>query len=180
MKKKGLFLFSILIVYSCSSGWAQTSLDFPEKPLRLIAESARDPCSICARQTREIAFQLFEQQFPAGRIFTTTGSCQLVRTALSEENELVLSCDVPEKDPLPLLTFRFHTVANHLVGISPADFTEESTASEFRSAPFGTVFEGIIEPILFRYGDGTTFNYSASRGGLQVHCRLLTLKRKSP
>jgi len=178
--KKVLFLISILIICFSSIGWAQSPLDLPEEPLRLIALSATDPCSICARQTREIAFQLFEQQFHAGRMFTTTGSCRLVRTALSEDNEVGLSCDSPRKESLPVLTFRFHTGANHLVGISPADFTEESIASEFLSAPPGTVFEGIIETILFRYGDGTTYNYSASRGVIQVHCRLLTLKRQSP
>jgi hypothetical protein len=180
MKKKVLFLISILIIYPCSSGWAQTPLDFPEKPLRLIAESAKDSCSICGRQTREKAFQLFEEQFPAGRILATTGSCRLVRTALSEENELVLSCDFPGKESLPLLTLRFHTSANHLVGISPADFTEEGIASEYLSSAPGTVFEGIIKTIAFRYGDGTTYNYSASREVIQVHCRLLTLKRQSP
>jgi len=180
MKRKVLLLISIVIIYSCSSGWAQTPLEFPETPLRLIAESAKDSCSICARQTREKTFQLFEEQFPAGRIFTTTGSCRLVRTALSEENELVLSCDFPGKESLPLLTLRFHTSASHLVGISPADFTEEGIASEYLSAGPGTVFEGVITTIAFRYGDGTTYNYFAGRGVIQVHCRLLTLKRQSP
>lgn len=180
MKKKVFSLISTLIIYSCSSSWAQTPLDFPETPLRLIAESAKDSCSICARQTREKAFQLFEEQFHAGKILTTTGSCRLVRTALSEENELVLSCDVPGKEFLPLLTLRFHTSDNHLVGISPADFTEEGIASEYRSAAAGTVFEGIIKTIAFRYGDGTTYSYFASRRVIQVHCRLLSLKRQSP
>jgi hypothetical protein len=180
MKKKVLFLISVLMLYPCSSGWAQTPLDFPEKPLRLIAESAKDSCSVCARQTREKAFQLFEEQFPPGRMLTTTGSCRLVRTALSEENELVLSCDSPGKASLPLLTLRFHTSANHLVGISPADFTEEGIASEYHSAIPGTVFEGIINTVTFLYGDGTTYSYFASRGVIQVHCRLLTLKRQSP
>jgi hypothetical protein len=180
MKEKVLFLISILIIYSCSSGWAQTPLDYPETPLRLIAESAKDSCSICARQTREIAFQLFEEQFPAGRSFTTTGSCRLERTAWSEENELLLSCDFPGKESLPLLTVRFHTSANHLVGISPADFTEEGIAGEYLSAGPGTVFEGTIKTVAFRYGQGTAYNYFASRGVIQVHCRLLTLKRQSP
>ena len=113
-------------------------------------------------------------------MLTTTGSCRLVRTALSEENELDLSCDSPGKASLPLLTFRFHTPASHLVGISPADFTEEGIASEYRSAVPGTVFEGIIHTVAFLYGDGTTYNYFAGRGVIQVHCRLLTLKRQSP
>ena len=180
MKKKVLFLISILIVCSRSSGWAQTPLEFPEKPLQLIADAAKDSCSICARQTREKAFQMFEEQFPAERILTTTGSCRLLRTALSKENELVLSCDFPAKESLPLLALRFHTSANHLVGISPADFTEEGIVSEYRSAPPGTVFEGIIKTIAFRYGDGTTYSHSSSRGVIQVHCRLLTLKSQSP
>ena len=165
MKKNVLFLISILMIFPCSSGWAQTPLDFPEKPLRLIAESAKDSCPICARQTREKAFQLFEEQFPPGRMLTTTGSCRLVRTASSEENELVLSCDSPGKESLPLLTFRFHTSTNHLVGISPADFTEEGIASEYLSAVPGTVFEGTVSTIAFPYGDGTTYNYFAQQRG---------------
>ena len=180
MKKKVLLLLSLLMICSGSLGWAQTPLDFPEKPLRLLAESAKDTCPICARQTREKAFLLIEEQFFAGRILTTSSSCRLVRTASSDENELVLSCDVAGKESLPLLTFRFHTSANHLVGISPADYTEETVAKEYLSAAPGTVFEGTIETILFRYGDGTTFNYSASRGVVQVHCRLLTLQKQSP
>ncbi|MFB3884471.1 MAG: hypothetical protein ACE144_04535 [Thermodesulfobacteriota bacterium] len=180
MKKKVLLLTSILIIYSFSSGWAQTPLDFPEKALRLIAESAKDSCTICARQTLEKAFRLFDEQFPPERIFTTTGSCRFVRTALSEENELALSCDFPGKESLPLLTLRFHTPSNHLVGISAADFTEESIASDYLSAPPGTVFEGMIKTIVFLYGDGATYSYSASRGVIQVHCRLLTVKKKSP
>jgi len=178
--KRVLFLISIVIICFCSTGGAQSPLDQPEEPLRLIALSATDPCSICARQTREIAFQLFEEQFHAGKMFTTAGSCRLVRTVLGEDNELELSCDSPRKESLPLLTFRFHTAANHLVGISPADFTEDSIAGEFLSAPPGTVFQGIIETILFRYGEGSTFHYSARRGVIQVHCRLITLTRQSP
>ena len=46
MKEKVLFLISILMISPCSSGWAQTPLEFPEKPLRLIAESAKDSCSV--------------------------------------------------------------------------------------------------------------------------------------
>jgi hypothetical protein len=181
VQKKVLSLISILIIYPCFSGRAQTPFDFPEEALRLIAESAGDSCSICARQTREKAFQLLEEQFPAGRILTTTGSsCRLVRTALTEENELVLSCDFPGKESPPLLTFRFHTSANHLVGISPADFTEEGIASEYLSAIPGTVFGGTLKTIVFRYGDGTTYNYSVSRGVIQVHCCLITLKKQSP
>jgi hypothetical protein len=180
VKKKALLLLSVLMVYSGSLVWAQTPLEFPEKPLRLLAESVKDTCPICAKQTREKAFQLIEEQFFAGSMLATTGFCRLVRMASSDENELALSCDVPGKESLPLLTFRFHTSANHLVGVSPADYTEETVAKEFLSAAPGTVFEGTIETILFRYGDGTTFSYSASRGVVQVHCRLLTLQKQSP
>jgi len=128
---------------------------------------------------REKAFQLLEDQFPAGKVFTMTGSCRLARTALAAENELIVSCDLPIEQSLPLLTFRFHTRDDHLVGISPADFTEEDIVNEYRSAPPGTVFEGTVEPILFRYGDGPTFSYSASREVVQIHCRLRALKKRS-
>jgi hypothetical protein len=103
-----------------------------------------------------------------------------VRTASSEENELGLSCESPARESLALLTFHFHTAASHLEGISPADFTEDRIAGEYLSAPPGTVFQGIIETILFRYGEGSTFHYSERRGVIQVHCRLITLTRQSP
>jgi len=178
--KRVLFLSSILMIVFCFPGWAQSPIELPEGPLRLIALSLTDPCPICAREAREIAFQLLEQQFQAGKVFTTTGSCRLVRTTLSEDNELELSCHSPRKESLPLLTFYFHTAASHLDGISLADFTEDRIAGEFRSAPPGTVFDGTVETILFRYGEGSTYHYSARRGVIQVHCRLLTLKRRSP
>jgi hypothetical protein len=179
VKARVAFLISLLIGYSCCPAWAQISLDFPEEPLRLIAESAMEPCSICARQMREKAIELLEDQFPAGKLFTTTGFCRLARTALAEENELIVSCDFAVAESLPLLTFRFHTQDAHLVGISPADFTEAEIVSEYRLAPPGTVFEGTLEPILFRYGDGPTFSYSASREVVQIHCRLRALKKRS-
>jgi hypothetical protein len=178
--KRVVIPISMLIICFCSPGWAQSPLELPEEPLRLIELSATDDCPICAQQTRQVAFQMFEQRFHAGKMFTTTDSCRFVRTPSSEENELGLSCDSPRKESLPLLTFRFHTAATHLVGISPGDFTEDSIASEFLSAPPGAVFEGILETILFRYGDGTTYNYSARRGVVQVHCRVITLTRQSP
>ncbi len=180
MNRKVLFVTLVLMTCFCSHGWAQSPLELPEEPLRLIALSATDPCPICAQQTREIAFQMFEQRFHAGSMLTTTDSCRLVRTTSSEDNELDLSCDSATKGSLAQLTFRFHTAANHLVGISPSDFTEDNIVSEFLSAPPGAVFEGILETILFRYGEGSTYNYSARRGGIQVHCRLLTLKKQSP
>jgi hypothetical protein len=177
---KVFLLVSMLVLYCSSGGLAQTPLDFPETPLRLIAESIGEPCAICARETREKAFQLIEERFAAGKTFTTTGSCLLARTDLSEENELMLSCDLPGRESLPLISFRFHTPANHLVGISTADFTDEAIVSAYRSASPGTVFEGALRTIAFRYGVGTSFSYNTSRKVIQVHCRLLSLKRQSP
>ena len=75
-----------------------------------------------------------------------------------------------------LLTFRAHTAENHLVGIAASDYTEARTADLLTSAPTETLFEGSLEIIAYRYGDGPTYNYFPSMSHLQVHCRILELK----
>ena len=171
-------LLPILLLFSCSYGQAQTPLSLPEPALQLLAESAAESCSICARQLREQAYDFLDQDFPLERILATTESCLLLRSPLGEENELVLSCDHAEKDSLPLLIFRFHTQASHLVGISPGDFTADEPAAEYLAAGPGTAFEGTLKIVAFRYGNRPSFNYSAGRGIIQVHCRILTLQHK--
>jgi hypothetical protein len=171
-------LLPILLLFSCPYGQAQTSLTLPEPALRLLAESAADSCSICARQLREQAYDLLDREFPLEKILVTTPSCLLLRSPRGEENELVLSCAHAEKDPLPVLIFRFHTPARHLVGISPGDFTAAEPAAEYLAAGPEAAFEGTLKIIAFRYGNRPTFNYSAGRGVIQIHCQVITLRRK--
>jgi len=171
-------LIPLLVLFSWSCGQAQTPLTLPEPALRLIAESAAESCSICARQLQDRAYDLLDRDFPLGRFLTTAESCLLLRSSSAEENELVLSCDPASKEPLPLLIFRFHTQARHLVGISAGDFTADGPAAEYFAARPGTAFEGTLKIIAFRYGERPSFSYSASRGAIQVHCQLITLRQK--
>ena len=171
-------LIPILFFFSYSYGQAQAPLTLPEPALRLIAESAAESCSICARQLQDRAYDLLDRDFPLGRFLTTAESCLLLRSSSAEENELVLSCDPASKEPLPFLIFRFHTQARHLVGISAGDFTPDGPAAEYFAARPGTAFEGTLKIIAFRYGDRPSFSYSASRGAIQVHCQLITLRQK--
>jgi hypothetical protein len=97
-----------------------------------------------------------------------------MRTDACGENELVLTCYLT---PFPLLTFRFHTAAKHLVGISTTDFTEKRLASEYGSAATGARFEGTLKIVTYRYGDGPSYNYYLVRNHIQVHCRILDIKQ---
>jgi len=177
MKGKLSFLVLVLILVFDISAQAQIPLNRPEPALRLIAESIGDSCSICARQSREKAFQLLDQEFPVGGVFATTDSCFLMRSPAAEENELVLTCRSAGKESLPLLIFRFHTPANHLVGISPEDFTLDEPVAEYSEAAPEMALRGTLRIVAFRYGDRPSFSYSANRGVIQVQCRLLTLRR---
>jgi hypothetical protein len=177
MMKNGLSLLLLLtIASSAMAGEAETpaALCLPQEAFRLLSESASDPCSICARETREKAFRLLQGAFKPGRILKSNHVCQFIRTNACGENELALTCYLT---PLPLLTFRFHTAANHLVGISTTDFTEKRLASEYCSAATGARFEGTLKIVTYKYGDGPSYNYYFAGNHIQVHCRILDIKQ---
>ena len=175
--KKGLSILLLLaIASSVIAGEAETpaALDLPEEAFQLLAESASDPCSICAEETRKKAFQVLDDAFKPGRILKSNHLCQFMRTDACGENELVLTCYLTSP---PLLTFRFHTAEKHLVGIRATDFTEKRFASEYCSVATGTHFEGALEIIAYRYGDGPSYNYYCAGNHIQVHCRILDIKQ---
>jgi hypothetical protein len=175
--KKGLsILLFLAIASSVIAGEAETpaALDLPEEAFQLLAESASDPCSICAEETREKAFQVLDDAFKPGRILKSNRLCQFMRTDACGENELVLTCCLTSS---PLLTFMFHTAEKHLVGICTTDFTEKRFASEYCSGATGTRFEGALEIIAYRYGDGPSYNYYCAGNHIQVHCRILDIKQ---
>ena len=176
--KKGLSLLLLLaIASSVIAGEAETPAAFglPEEAFQLLTESASDPCSICAKKTREKAFQVLNSAFKPGRILKSNHFCQFMRTDACGENELVLTCYLTAS---PLLTFRFHTPEKHLVGICQTDFTQRRFAREYCSAATGTRFEGALEIVAYRYGDGPSYNYYFARNHIQVHCRILGLGQK--
>jgi hypothetical protein len=175
--KNGLsLLLFLMIALSVMAGDAEApaALALPQEAFQLLAENASDPCSICARETREKAFRLLNSSFKPGKILKSNNLCQFIRTGACGENELALTC---YPTPLPLLTFRFHTAANHLVGISTTDFTEKRLANEYFSATTGARFEGTLRIVTYRYGDGPSYNYYLAGNHIQVHCTILDIKQ---
>ena len=153
--------------------------------LALLAESSVDPCSICSQQTRNKAFGMLNAELLPGRVVKTSAGCLFVGVVPSGESELAPSCypagaPVKKKEGegearLPRVTFRFHTAGDHLVGVAASDFTVEDLVADYRSAPAGTSFSGVLEIVEFKYGDGPTYNYYPTGNQLQIHCRFLGL-----
>lgn len=154
--------------------------------LTLLAESSVDPCPICSKETRSKAFRMLNAELLPGRVVKTSAACLLVSaTTSSSESELAPSCypagaPVKKKEGegearLPRVTFRFHTTGRHLVGVAASDFTVEDLVADYRSAPAGTSFSGVLEIVEFKYGDGPTYNYYPTGNQLQIHCRFLSL-----
>ena len=175
--KWGLSVLTLLVMVSSGiAGETEPSavIELPREALELLAESASDPCSICAVKTRKEAFKILNAVFKPGRVLRSNNLCRFTRTDACAENELTLTC---HPTPLPLLTFRFHTAERHLVGVSTTDFTEELFARRYRGVGPGVLFEGAIEVVEYRYGDGPAYNYYPVGNRIQVHCKVLDLKR---
>lgn len=181
-------LLPLLILSSVLTGDSElpTVMERLDGAFHLLAESSVDPCSICSKQTRSKAFQILNGELLPGRVVKTSAGCLLMGVATSGENELAPSCypagepvkkrEGEEEARLPRVTFRFHTGGRHLVGVAESDFTVDDLASDYHSAPAGTLFSGVVEIIEFKYGDGPTYNYFPTGNQLQVHCRLLSLR----
>ena len=144
----------------------------PGAAFELLAESAADSCAICARDLRMRAFRILEERFRPGSILRSDPRIRFTM-APGSTNELMLTSHVGGD---PALTFRFHTEKDHLVGISESDWTEESLAGLYRTAPDGAEFQGAIEIVPFDYGDGPTFVCVASSGRVQVQCRIVEIE----
>jgi hypothetical protein len=157
--------------------------------LQSLTESSKDPCPICARQTKKKAFEIINTELRAQRVFSSGDLCRFIRTTEFSVNELSLTCYPPfsslKKEPtqdqgtveFPLLTFRFHTPEQYLIGIAEKDFTRTVLGDQYHSWPPGTIFDGKLELVRYEYGDGPTYNYYPKRNHLEVHCRLLDLKK---
>jgi hypothetical protein len=157
--------------------------------LQALTESSKDPCPICARQTKKKAFKIISTELRANRVLSSNHLCRFIRTTEFSVNELSLTCYPPfsgrVKEPtqdqgtveFPLLTFRFHTPEQYLIGIAEKNFTPRVLGDQYHSLPPGTIFDGKLELIRYEYGDGPTYNYYPKRNHLEVHCRLLDLKK---
>ena len=157
--------------------------------LQSLTQSTKDPCAICARQTRKKAFEVINSELRAKRVFSSGDLCRFIRTTEYSVNELSLTCYPPffgrDKEPtpdqgtveLPSLTFRFHTPEQYLIGIAEKDLTLTVLGDHYHSWPQGTIFDGKLELVRYEYGDGPTYNYYPKRDHLEVHCRLLELNK---
>jgi hypothetical protein len=187
MKMVISLLLPLLILSSALAGDSDLStvIQRLDGALTLLAASSVDPCSICSEQTRNKAFRMLNAELMSGRVVKTSAGCLLVGVATADGTELAPSCypagapvkkkEGEEEARLPRVTFRFHTVDRHLVGVAEADFTVDGLAADYHSAPTGTPFSGVVEIIEFKYGDGPTYNYFPTSNQLQIHCRLLSL-----
>ena len=89
--KKGLSLLTLLVIVS--SGIAgetehPAAIELPKEAFELLAESASDPCSLCAVETRERAFKILNAAFKPGKILMSNNLCRFMRTDACGENEL--------------------------------------------------------------------------------------------
>ncbi len=195
MRTRTLLLFSMLLLAGCSAASRPSRLPAPDRsphdspvvqsPIQpgdradglpaeafeLLTKSMDDSCSACARDFRRQAFQLLEERFPPGVILRSDSLCQFTR-APGSEDALVLASQLRAD---PKLTFRFHTAANHLVGIAESDMTDESVAARCRAAIDGAALRGALEIVVFEYGDGPTFLYHASNNSVEVQCQILEI-----
>lgn len=186
MKYRLLIIPALFLVLSDLT-WAHEArvardIDFPEAAFRLLQESFLDPCSACAKTTARKAFRLLDQHFQPGIVYKTYSKCRLIKMEHLNQNELVPTSGIcgyagndvgKKKKKSPVLTFRFHTKKNHLIGVS--DFTHDNFASLYNAADPGTIFEGTIRIVEYDYGDGASFVYNRTEGRIQVHCVLLEL-----
>ncbi|MFW5860876.1 MAG: hypothetical protein ACOCWZ_01390 [Spirochaetota bacterium] len=187
MKKSACILVMIVLTACASPSKEKKSHSCVEAPylsLKLLAESTIDPCSICAKKLKRQAFSIIDEEFKPGRILSFGNDCSIVKTETCDKNEFTISSysneeyvtdPRGEKHPFPAFLFRFHTRGNHLVGISSADYTEESLAKSYQKIKTGESARGKALIIKYEYGDGAAANYFDERNALVVHVKIVAL-----
>jgi len=179
MKRISMFLLLMLALLARYS----YALDLPDDALRLLAEASVDPCSLCVKQKLVKAFTTMNVRFSTGLVIKSDDKCALVKTGTGDGNELSMTCYPPdtlkkslkEGEELPQFIFKFYTPEKRLVGISENDYTNKTIADLYHASKPGTVFEGHIKLIPYKYGDGPTYNYLLQTNRLVVHCVVLQL-----
>lgn len=139
--------------------------------LDLLTQSTRDSCAICAEKNRKKAFAELDEVYAPGTIISTSAERHFLR-ATPEATELALSNYLR---PAPKLTFRFHTGEEHLIGVDPANFTDDQSFGIIAGASAEVPLQGTIQIIAYAYGDGPSYLYSSSENHLQVQCRVLEI-----
>lgn len=170
----GLYL---TMAFSAAGAGPAASMEHLDQALRLLHESYQETCPICAEQTKHKAFALLSEALPPGTIIGSDERCTFSRAPEKSSNALLLSCDaLPENGTRTAVILRFHTAADHLVGVSKLDYTDEKTAEEFNMASPGSRFRGSVVMIDYSYGDGPAYNYQVKTDQLYIHCRILSLQ----
>ena len=162
------------------------ALEIPGDAFELLMESAEDPCSLCSAKLKRKAFAILERKFYPGKEIVGDKKCCFVRTSECGKNEFVLSCyekresfenEEKEQRHYPRLTFIFHTKAYHYVGISEDDFSDDYFSKVYYNNSSHVRYEGRIKIITYKYGDKQTFNYYLKKNQIQIHCKVLELKK---
>lgn len=143
----------------------------PAEAYDLLARSAADSCSVCARDLRTRAFRILEERFPPGAIMRSD-SLHWFASAPDGASTLRVA---PGDGSTSKLAFRFHTLDDRLVGIADLSLTDARVAARCRAAPASTTLGGAIEIVPFAYGDGATFLYQALRVSIEVQCRIVEI-----
>ena len=143
--------------------------EFPAGIRGLLTEAEADSCGVCIREKRAEAFELAEAWFAPGTLVRPDGARGF---AVLPGGEMELYFADPDR-ATPRLSFRFHTVHDHLVGIDPADFTDSLLAAEVLARPEGTEGTEMLEVVAFAYGDGPAFLFDETSNRIQVQCRIL-------
>lgn len=174
-----------ILFVSGISGDENESFEPPRLVLKLIIDSYSEKCRICAKKTRNRAFKILNQYFYKGRIIQSRSDCSFIKTYINRNNELLPECyktreiyrNTPEKgvEEFPLITFKFHTKKNHLIGILQKDYTHQKFEDIYRKSTYKDRFFIKIKIIYYKYGDGPTCNYFRDKNQLQVHCKILDM-----
>lgn len=156
----------------------------PEDALKLLAETTTEPCSICIEQDIKKACKLLKESLKPGTEIRTDNACRFVKSGSGGDNEIALTCypteallnSLTEGKTLPQIAFTFYTPQKRLVGISETDYTAQQITELFNASRPGTVFEGELKLIAYKYGDGPAYNYLQQTNRLLIHCVVVSLK----
>lgn len=178
--------FMFILVAFCSlfliHSYADECISIPFMQLRMLAESRIDPCPICQKKLQKQALnQIAKDIFPYKK-FNFTASCNLIKTKITNNNELLL---VPNYDTkvvingidtnLPSIIFRFYTHKQHIVGIDEKDFTSEEMVNIYSNLPDNKPVRAEIIAIPFKYSDFPSIMYIPERNALIINCKITSL-----
>ena len=179
MKKTPIIYVGLVLTMAFSAAAAEpaASMEHLDQALRLLHESYQETCPICAEQTKHKAFVLLNEALPPGTIIAADERCVFIRAPEKRSNAMLLSCDAwPDNGTRTAVILQFHTAADHLVGVSKLDYTDEKIADELNIASPGFRFRGSAVVIDYSYGDGPAYNYQVKSDQLVIHCRILSLQ----